>query len=191
MNAEAVEALRRIDIELGEPALDVVLRNGDAPYVPRAYPHFAQTADSHSVHLTLGLHCYVGTDFAWASAQGIRAGEYVPRNLLENAGTRVRARLHYERTFVDSYSVTETLFSPQPSNGVTRIARNCVIVREDEHVVLGFQGGAGRFPRHFERALRATAARSDGASAPELRAEEQREMCTALYQIGFISARDR
>jgi hypothetical protein len=62
---------------------------------------------------------------------------------------------------------------------------------EDEHVVLAFPGGAGRFPRHFERALRATAAQGDGASAPDLSEEEQRDMRTALYQMGFLSAGDR
>ena len=41
--------------ELGEPLLDVTLTAGDCLYLPRGYPHSAETLDEHSDHLTIGL----------------------------------------------------------------------------------------------------------------------------------------
>jgi JmjC domain len=41
--------------ELGAPLIDMTLRAGDCLYVPRGYPHAAETIDEHSDHLTIGL----------------------------------------------------------------------------------------------------------------------------------------
>src|SRR4029078_6381249 len=41
--------------ELAEPLLDLTLTAGDCLYVPRGYPHSAETTDSASEHLTIGL----------------------------------------------------------------------------------------------------------------------------------------
>src|SRR5215203_1332978 len=41
--------------ELGDPLLDVTLRVGDCLYLPRGYPHAAETTDESSEHLTVGL----------------------------------------------------------------------------------------------------------------------------------------
>lgn len=41
--------------ELGEPMLDVTMRPGDCLYLPRGFPHAAETTDEHSDHLTIGL----------------------------------------------------------------------------------------------------------------------------------------
>ena len=41
--------------ELGEPLLDLSMRPGDCLYLPRGYPHSAETIDEHSDHLTIGL----------------------------------------------------------------------------------------------------------------------------------------
>ena len=41
--------------ELGEPVLDVTLAPGDCLYLPRGYPHSAETTDTASEHLTIGL----------------------------------------------------------------------------------------------------------------------------------------
>jgi hypothetical protein len=41
--------------ELGEPRLDVTLTAGDCLYLPRGYPHSAETIDAASEHLTIGL----------------------------------------------------------------------------------------------------------------------------------------
>ncbi|MFV0525925.1 MAG: JmjC domain-containing protein [Acidimicrobiales bacterium] len=41
--------------ELGPPALELTLRAGDVLYLPRGYPHTAETVDERSDHLTIGL----------------------------------------------------------------------------------------------------------------------------------------
>jgi lysine-specific demethylase/histidyl-hydroxylase NO66 len=41
--------------ELGEPLLDLTLNRGDCLYLPRGYPHAAETLDEASDHLTIGL----------------------------------------------------------------------------------------------------------------------------------------
>jgi bifunctional lysine-specific demethylase and histidyl-hydroxylase NO66 len=41
--------------ELGVPLLDITMRAGDCLYLPRGFPHAAETVDSHSDHLTIGL----------------------------------------------------------------------------------------------------------------------------------------
>ena len=41
--------------ELGDPLLDVTLTAGDCLYLPRGYPHSAETVDEASEHLTIGL----------------------------------------------------------------------------------------------------------------------------------------
>jgi hypothetical protein len=41
--------------ELGEPALDLTLEAGDCLYLPRGFPHAAETVESASEHLTIGV----------------------------------------------------------------------------------------------------------------------------------------
>jgi len=41
--------------ELGDPLLDLTLVAGDCLYLPRGYPHSAETTDDASEHLTIGL----------------------------------------------------------------------------------------------------------------------------------------
>ena len=41
--------------ELGEPLLDLTLATGDCLYLPRGFPHAAETVDAASSHLTIGL----------------------------------------------------------------------------------------------------------------------------------------
>jgi hypothetical protein len=42
-------------VELGEPLLDLTLAEGDCLYLPRGYPHAAETLEQRSDHLTIGL----------------------------------------------------------------------------------------------------------------------------------------
>jgi len=41
--------------ELGSPALDRTLRPGDVLYLPRGFPHAAETVDAAAAHLTIGV----------------------------------------------------------------------------------------------------------------------------------------
>ncbi|MFS0734671.1 cupin domain-containing protein [Microbacterium sp. 1P10UB] len=46
----------------GEPAIDAVLRPGDALYLPRGWIHSATALGDTSVHLTVGMSAYTGAD---------------------------------------------------------------------------------------------------------------------------------
>ena len=61
-------------LTLGEPHLDVVLKEGDALYAPAGWPHATSTLEDRSVHLTLGLdHAIFGLDrFSLARALAAR-----------------------------------------------------------------------------------------------------------------------
>jgi bifunctional lysine-specific demethylase and histidyl-hydroxylase NO66 len=41
--------------ELGEPTMDLTVQAGDCLYLPRGFPHAAETIDSASSHLTIGI----------------------------------------------------------------------------------------------------------------------------------------
>jgi ribosomal protein L16 Arg81 hydroxylase len=52
----------------GEPAIDAVLSPGDALYLPRGWIHSAQTLESTSIHLTIGVSPVTGLDVVHAVA---------------------------------------------------------------------------------------------------------------------------
>ena len=56
--------------ELGEPLLDITMGAGDCLYLPRGYPHAAETVDHHSDHLTIGL---VAVTWQWVLRRAIDA----------------------------------------------------------------------------------------------------------------------
>ena len=50
--------------EHGEPIDDFVLRAGDTLYLPRGWLHQAETSDTDSLHLTIGINAYTWLDAA-------------------------------------------------------------------------------------------------------------------------------
>ncbi|MBI5160445.1 MAG: cupin-like domain-containing protein [Micrococcales bacterium] len=48
----------------GDPLIDTVLRPGDALYLPRGYIHSATALGGTTVHLTIGMPAFTGTDIA-------------------------------------------------------------------------------------------------------------------------------
>jgi JmjC domain len=53
--------------EPGEPTDDFVLRAGDTLYLPRGWLHQAETSDTDSLHLTVGINAYTWLDAAKAA----------------------------------------------------------------------------------------------------------------------------
>ena len=51
----------------GEPSDEVVLRAGDTLYLPRGWLHQAETSDTDSLHLTIGINAYTWLDAAKAA----------------------------------------------------------------------------------------------------------------------------
>jgi hypothetical protein len=60
--------------ELAGPETSLCLQPGDALYIPRGYIHCAQTNDTHSMHLTLGISSYRKLDL-YRTAIEIAANE--------------------------------------------------------------------------------------------------------------------
>ncbi|MGR0220074.1 cupin domain-containing protein [Agromyces sp. ZXT2-6] len=56
---------------LGAPAIDAVLRPGDALYLPRGWIHSATSGDATSVHLTVGMAAYTRADVVSALLAGV------------------------------------------------------------------------------------------------------------------------
>ena len=58
--------------EHGEPTDDLVLRAGDTLYLPRGWLHQAETSDTDSLHLTIGINAYTWLDAAKRRARPAR-----------------------------------------------------------------------------------------------------------------------
>lgn len=54
VRGDAAPAMPTFD-ELGDPAFDLVLQAGDCLYLPRGFPHCAETIEAASAHLTVGV----------------------------------------------------------------------------------------------------------------------------------------
>ncbi|MGH3623403.1 MAG: JmjC domain-containing protein, partial [Sciscionella sp.] len=65
----------------GEPELDVVLEAGDVLHMPRGCWHDANALDGPSLHLTFGINCATGVDFAAWAADELRRHEVARQNL--------------------------------------------------------------------------------------------------------------
>jgi bifunctional lysine-specific demethylase and histidyl-hydroxylase NO66 len=84
--------------ELGPPALDRTLEAGDVVYLPRGFPHAAETVDAASAHLTIGVlaatwhqavrHAVDAAVAGGALRESIRPGEALGGGL-EELGARL------------------------------------------------------------------------------------------------------
>lgn len=59
----------------GEPVIDAELSQGDALYLPRGWVHAAQTLDTTSIHLTIGVEATTAVDIARAVLDQLGAVE--------------------------------------------------------------------------------------------------------------------
>src|ERR687891_21444 len=154
--------------EPGEPTHELILRAGDTLYLPRGWLHQAETSDTDSLHLTVGINTYTWMD-AFKGAledcaeelgfrravpvEGIGAGE-----LLQRLGERLdaddvarRMRRHFVQTR-----------RPVPDGGLsqlralarlgqeTPVAMSATVIADaeanDQRAVLVFEGKEIRFP---------------------------------------------
>jgi hypothetical protein len=79
----------------GAPVDDLVLRAGDTLYLPRGWPHQAETSAADSLHLTIGLIGYTSTD-AVRDALAARADDLPFRRGADGAGAELAASLAAE-----------------------------------------------------------------------------------------------
>jgi hypothetical protein len=154
----------------GEPTDDLVLRAGDTLYLPRGWLHQAETSDTDSLHLTIGINAYTWLDAAKAALAPLEEDADLRRVVAaeedeaDELAERLRAQLAPEevarrrrRRFLDTrrpiredgLSQLRALERLDVETPVER--RDTVIadLEEDEDgVALVFEGRELRFPAH-------------------------------------------
>lgn len=132
----------------GEPAIDAVLRPGDALYLPRGWIHSATALGDTSVHLTVGMSAYTGADVIDALLGVIRDVPDLRASLplgvdltdagqLEGVVTRTVARLTEALAGADAGAVSRALSSrfersvrPEPVAPLAAVAAAAALTAE-------------------------------------------------------------
>ncbi|HET9213269.1 MAG TPA: cupin domain-containing protein [Gaiellaceae bacterium] len=177
----------------GEPTEELVLRAGDTLYLPRGWPHQAETSDTDSLHLTVGIDAYTWLDAVRAALadcedelpfrRGIDGGTDAPGELLE----LLRARLGAEdverrrrRRFLerrrpireDGLSQLRALARLDVETPVERRPTVIADVEEDaDALTLVFEGKELRLPPHARAELLALVDAEEPLTAAELPGE--------------------
>ncbi len=202
--------------EAGEPTHDLTLRPGDTLYLPRGWLHQAETSDTESLHLTVGINPYTWMD-AFKEALEDCAGELGFRravpvdgvgggDLLERLRERLdpdevarRSRRRFVRTRRPVLDGQLSQLRALPSLGPeTAVERRATVIAEveadEERVVLLFEGKELRFPA-FVREDVEFCARVEGPFRPgnlpgELDAEGRLVLVRRLVREGFLRLTD-
>ena len=114
--------------ELGEPAMDLTLRAGDCLYLPRGFPHAAETVDAASSHLTIGVMApawhqavrHAVDEAVAARATTLRAS--IPAGVDRSARPRRRRRPPRSRRPCERWMTRET-WKRQPATRLRPLAR--------------------------------------------------------------------
>jgi hypothetical protein len=156
--------------EEGEPTDDIVLRAGDTLYLPRGWLHQAETSETDSLHLTIGINAYTWLDAAKAALRPLEHEADLRRNVAadddeaDELAERLRAQLAPEeverrrrRRFLDTrrpiredgLSQLRALERLDVATPVERRSTVIADLEEDEDGVgLVFEGKELRFPEH-------------------------------------------
>ena len=156
--------------EVGAAVIDVELAPGDTLYLPRGWPHEAETSEEHSLHVTVGLHPPTRLD-ALRAALDACAGDVefrraltpdgeLPPELLDALAQRMapdQVAARARRRFVDS---RQPILPDQLSQlavavdaGTPLRRRETVIADLDDDGTLRFEGRQVRFPPQAREAL--------------------------------------
>jgi bifunctional lysine-specific demethylase and histidyl-hydroxylase NO66 len=200
----------------GQPTDDFVLRAGDTLYLPRGWLHQAETSDTDSLHLTIGINAYTWLDAAKAALaqaeqepafrHGVDGGSDEADRIAERLGAELdpeRVARRRRRRFVQSRR-------PIRADGLTQLRalerldletplerRETVIadLEEDgEGWMLAFEGREVRFPSHAGPELEACYEADEPfrlAELPgDLDAEGRLVLARRLVREGFLRVRD-
>jgi len=154
--------------EPGEPVHELTLRPGDTLYLPRGWLHEAETSDSDSLHLTVGISTYTWTDavkaaladcaddiaFRRAVPPGGGGGEELLDRLRERlAPGEIAARRRRRFVAARAPILDGQLTQLRALAGLgleTPVERRPTVIGdielEDTQVVLAFEGKQMRFP---------------------------------------------
>ena len=141
----------------GDPVLDVVLRAGDAMYLPRGWLHQALTSDSDSLHITVGVNVRRWIDEARAALDAqeddiayrrtIDADESPELPLLDADEARDRARDRFVRSRRPILDGQLSELRALDRLGLdTELERRDTVIADLHGTTLVFEGRDLRFP---------------------------------------------
>jgi hypothetical protein len=155
--------------EHGEPTDDLVLRAGDMLYLPRGWLHEAETSDTDSLHLTVGITTYTWIDAAKAALAPLEQGADLRREAgsgdeADEIVERLRAQLGADevarrrrRRFLDTRRPIREdglsqLRALERLDVDTPVERRSTVIadleEDDDGIGLVFEGREVRFPGH-------------------------------------------
>jgi Cupin superfamily protein len=154
--------------EHGEPSDDLLLGAGDTLYLPRGWLHEAETSDSDSLHLTIGITAYTWIDamrealaeceaeLAFRRGTGNGGGDDLAELLAERLEPELVERRR-RRRFIDSRRPIREdglsqLRAVERLGAETTVERRETVIadleRGAEGIALLFEGKEVRFPSH-------------------------------------------
>jgi hypothetical protein len=201
--------------EHGEPSDDFVLRAGDTLYLPRGWLHQAETSDTDSLHLTVGINAYTWLDAAKAALaeteqelafrHGIEQGADEAGSLTERLGAELDPELvakRRRRTFVQTRRPIRAdgltqLRALEQLDTETELERRETVIADLEEGgdgwTLAFEGRELRFPAHAGPELEACYEADEPFRLSELPgdldAEGRLVLARRLVREGFLRIR--
>jgi hypothetical protein len=201
--------------EHGEPSDDFVLRAGDTLYLPRGWLHQAETSDTDSLHLTVGINAYTWLDAAKAALaeteqelafrHGIEQGADEAGSLAERLGAELDPELvakRRRRTFVQTRRPIRAdgltqLRALEQLDTETELERRETVIADLEEGgdgwTLAFEGRELRFPAHAGPELEACYEADEPFRLSELPgdldAEGRLVLARRLVREGFLRIR--
>jgi ribosomal protein L16 Arg81 hydroxylase len=176
--------------DVGPPVDELTLEAGDTLYVPRGWPHEAETSHEEALHLTIGLHPPTRMDALRAALEScaddleFRRNLGTDRELADHLAERLAGRLKPDdvarrarRRFVatrrpilhDQFAQLRAL---DQLSANSQLERRPTVIFELEHdaaeVVLLFEGKEVRLPAKAAAAVDAVAASAGSFSPAEL-----------------------
>jgi ribosomal protein L16 Arg81 hydroxylase len=179
--------------DVGPPIDEFTLEAGDTLYVPRGWPHEAETSHDEALHLTIGLHPPTRMDALRAALEScsddvefrrnLAADGELPDHLVERLAARLRpdeiARRARRRFVARRRPILQDQFAQlralERLSVDSRLERRPTVIFELEHdasgVVLLFEGKEVRFPAKAAATVEAVAESVGPFSATELPGE--------------------
>ncbi|KKD34918.1 cupin domain-containing protein [Limnoraphis robusta] len=135
------------------PYIQCVLNPGDFLYIPRGHWHYAIAHDQPSLHLTLGMRCFVGSDLLDWLVDQIKEEEIWRKNLpliLEGDTSQLK---DYSQRLLDHLSTTLRVKQQELSQGYVRFQSLKGSSRHPE-ISLPNQVGFNLFEQELDTRLR-------------------------------------
>jgi hypothetical protein len=153
--------------------MEFVLGPGDTLYLPRGWPHEAETSDAASLHVTVGVHPPTRLDALRAALdacaddvefrRALGADGELPADLLSRLGERLapeRVAARARRKFVDTRRPIADgqlghVTGLDALTATTPVERRPTVIADLDGAKVSFEGRHVEFPAHAREALEA------------------------------------